>query len=100
MFLIFGAEDIVGGSCCEDGSRSNCTSDEPVVLVADVIQDGRVENGHEAGQGGGMERRGLSALSETGEGVANSVAVLFSPTQWAHSRIRNGLLVDNQVTAL
>ena len=44
---ILGAENIVEGGCREDGSCANGTSDEPVVLVSDEVQDGRVESGHE-----------------------------------------------------
>jgi len=44
--IILGAESIVDSSCRDDGSRTNCTSDELVVLVGDGIQDGRVESRH------------------------------------------------------
>jgi len=52
--LIIGAESIVGGSCCEDGSHANSTSDESIVLAPDGIQDGSVENGHEVGREDGI----------------------------------------------
>jgi len=50
VFLIFGADCIVGG-CREDCSCANGTSDGSAVLASDRIQDGRVESGHEADRG-------------------------------------------------
>ena len=46
MVLIFGTESVVGGGCREDGSHANGAGDERVILDADEVQDGRVENGH------------------------------------------------------
>jgi len=57
---IFGAENIVEGGCREDGSGANGTSDDPVVLVSDEVQDGRVESGHEVVRKQG--RRGYGVL--------------------------------------
>ena len=55
VVLIFGAESIIGGGRREDGSHANGTSHEPVVLAADEIQDGTVEDGHEVLGTGGSE---------------------------------------------
>ena len=57
LLLIFAAESIVDGGCRESSRHANGTGDEPVVLAADGIQDGRVENGHEVGKGGGTGGR-------------------------------------------
>ena len=47
MLLISRAESIVENDCREDGSSTNGTSDELVVLSSNEVQDGRVESGHE-----------------------------------------------------
>ena len=57
---ILRAENIVEGGCREDGSCANGTSDEPVVLVSDEVQDGRIESGHEVARKQG--RRGCGVL--------------------------------------
>jgi len=109
LLLIFAAESIVEGGCREGGRHANGTSDEPVVLAADGIQDGRVENGHEAGQEGRTGGRvrfyinlgdfeNIYAFCAIGSRRGSptpspSYSVLRSgPTQ-----IRNDCLVDDQI---
>jgi len=50
VLLIFGAESIVGGGRREGGGYGSGANDESVILAADGIQDGRVENEHRASQ--------------------------------------------------
>ena len=60
VFLILGAENIVGGSYCEDGSRANSTEDEVIVLDGEGIHDSRVESGHEVVREEGMRLHGVA----------------------------------------
>ena len=54
MLLILGAENIVGSSYREEGSRANSTDGEVIVLDGEGIHDSRVESGHEVVRVGEM----------------------------------------------
>ena len=52
VVVAFRAEHVVDSGCCEDGSRTDRTSDELVIAAAgEGSQESRVESGHEVGMG-------------------------------------------------
>jgi len=71
--FILGAESVIDSGCREDGSRTDGTSDE-LVILAGGIQDGRVKSGHGEDKEGRAGGRGVLFRSRLGGRVLSALS--------------------------